>query len=63
MTTCGLPCILTTTVPHASLCLMMLQLFEGTVESGKEHKPPRAMPQLMDYFKAIKVRHAVSCIV
>lgn len=33
-------------------------MFEGTVESGKEHKPPRAMPQLMEYFKAIKVRHA-----
>lgn len=31
------------------------QMFEGTVESAKEHKPPRAMPQLMQYFKAIKV--------
>lgn len=37
--------------------MMMIQLFEGTVESGKEHKPPRAMPQLMEYFKAIKVSH------
>lgn len=34
------------------------QLFEGTVESAKEHKPPRVMPQLMQYFKAIKV----SCV-
>lgn len=31
------------------------QLFTGTVESAKEHRPPRAMPQLVEYFKAIKV--------
>ncbi|CAM9595502.1 unnamed protein product [Ectocarpus sp. 12 AP-2014] len=30
------------------------RMFEGTLESAKEHKPPRVMPQLMDYFKAIK---------
>eukprot|EP00903_Cladosiphon_okamuranus_P006162 g6062.t2 len=30
------------------------RMFEGTVESAKEHKPPRAMPELMQYFKAIK---------
>lgn len=30
-------------------------MFEGSLESAKEHKPPRVMPQLMDYFKAIKV--------
>lgn len=34
---------------------MLRQMFEGTVESAKEHKPPRVMPQLMQYFKAIKV--------
>ncbi|CAN0500495.1 unnamed protein product, partial [Ectocarpus sp. 12 AP-2014] len=30
------------------------RMFEGTLESAKEHKPPRVMPQLMEYFKAIK---------
>lgn len=30
-------------------------MFEGSIESAKEHKPPRVMPQLMQYFKAIKV--------
>lgn len=35
---------------------MMHQMFEGSIESAKEHKPPRVMPQLMEYFKAIKVR-------
>eukprot|EP00752_Nemacystus_decipiens_P007504 g6705.t1 len=30
------------------------RMFEGTVESAKEHKPPRSMPHLMEYFKAIK---------
>lgn len=35
------------------------QLFKGSVESAVEHKPPRVMPQLMQYFKAIKVRQEV----
>lgn len=30
------------------------RMFEGSIESAKEHKPPRVMPQLMEYFKAIK---------
>ncbi|CAM9202220.1 unnamed protein product [Sphacelaria rigidula] len=30
------------------------RLFKGSVESAEEHKPPRVMPQLMQYFKAIK---------
>ena len=37
------------------------QMFEGTVESAKEHKPPRVMPQLMEYFKAIKVICVTPC--
>lgn len=30
------------------------RLFKGSVDSAEEHKPPRVMPQLMQYFKAIK---------
>ena len=37
-------------------------MFEGSLESAKEHKPPRVMPQLMDYFKAIKVRQAAGLL-
>ncbi|CAM9271262.1 unnamed protein product [Scytosiphon promiscuus] len=36
------------------------RMFEGTLESAKEHRPPRVMPQLMQYFKAIKVRSSDS---
>ncbi|CAM9702692.1 unnamed protein product [Ascophyllum nodosum] len=30
------------------------RLFKGSVESASEHRPPRTMPDLVDYFKTIK---------